>query len=152
MQRKNKQYIEEKIHKILIRNPQSSTLHIKQSLFSSGTKNRSIKEHLMSFYQQGKIDDMPHIQRRLNHLLKERKGWMLIEKALRHEFYNPFQVESALNELSNHYDPYKQALLSKQQRFGERPPKTPDERSKMLLYLQKEGHTLPIVMAVLDNL
>ncbi|MDE0552534.1 hypothetical protein AABD46_24840 (plasmid) [Vibrio parahaemolyticus] len=30
--------------------------------------------------------------------------------------------------------------------------KTPDERSKMLFYLQKEGHTLPVVIAVLRSL
>ena len=145
-------HIEAKIHRILQRNPDTSTLHIKQSLFPCGLKGRAIREHLMSFYQQGRVDDMPHIQRQLSHLMKERKGWMLIEKALRQALYNPFQVESVLSELSKSFDPHQQALLSKQRRFGDHPPKTPDERSKMLFYLQKEGHTLPVVMAVLRSL
>lgn len=143
--------IEAKIRRILQHKPSASTLHIKQRLFTFGVNARTLHAHLMPFYRQHHIDDRLHIQRHFAHLMKEGKGFALIASALRRTPYNPFQVEAFLDERFADFDHLAQAKLSQALRFGKTPPQTVDERSKQLFYLQKQGHSLPVVRNVLRD-
>ena len=147
MSKKNR--IEAKIQRILQHKPSASTLHIKQRLFSFGVTTRTLPTHLMPFYQQHKIDDQLHIKRHLELLMKEGKGFAFIARALRTSLYNPIQIEETLRELLVHFDHQAQAKLSQRLRFGDERPKTVDEHSKRLFYLQKQGHSLSTIREIL---
>lgn len=136
------------IRKILTLLPNASTEDIKRRLAHVGIQDRELCSHLIPFYEQGLIDDKRQIDWHIQVALKKKQGFNLIARTLSQGAYNPLQVSQALLLLQKSLDHQEQARLCKIDRFGHKPILEPDARSKMTIYLQKQGHRLPDIQKV----
>ncbi|MFM2591260.1 hypothetical protein [Vibrio sp. TBV020] len=141
--------IYEKITHILKQEPKASTHYIKQRLVCLGVKPECIYAQLVHFYEQGAIDDQDNIDQHIQIAIQKRQGFNLIARTLSQGQYNHIQVTKSLVSLSRNIDHYRQASLCKMEQFGRLKHTTPDSQSKMILYLQKQGHRLPDIWKAL---